>query len=159
MDGARVANAASALGVRTLVFCFVLLLKGLLDCHYSRLKLSPRPSTMHLVVAVMLAPVLIQMVEIDACMQQVPLEAIARHVDTISMCLSKGLGAPVGSVIAGDAAFIKKVGEQLHRIWIESSAHPCICLLLLTGASPPKGIRWWHAASWGDRGPWPGCAQ
>jgi threonine aldolase len=28
--------------------------------------------------------------------------------DSISICLSKGLGAPVGSVLVGDAAFIKK---------------------------------------------------
>lgn len=30
----------------------------------------------------------------------------ASHVDSISVCLSKGLGAPVGSVIAGSADFI-----------------------------------------------------
>ncbi len=31
---------------------------------------------------------------------------IARHCHTVSVCLSKGLGAPVGSVLAGDRAFI-----------------------------------------------------
>ncbi|MDB5201080.1 MAG: threonine aldolase [Ferruginibacter sp.] len=31
-----------------------------------------------------------------------------RIFDTISICLSKGLGAPVGSVLLGNAAFIKK---------------------------------------------------
>jgi threonine aldolase len=31
---------------------------------------------------------------------------ITQHVDTISICLSKGLGAPVGSVLLGSAAFI-----------------------------------------------------
>jgi threonine aldolase len=36
---------------------------------------------------------------------------ITRHVDTVSLCLSKGLGAPVGSVLAGPADFI----EQAHR--------------------------------------------
>lgn len=30
----------------------------------------------------------------------------ARHVDSVSVCLSKGLGAPVGSVIAGSREFI-----------------------------------------------------
>ena len=35
----------------------------------------------------------------------------ARHVDTISCCLSKGLGAPVGSLIVGDAATI----DRAHR--------------------------------------------
>jgi threonine aldolase len=31
-----------------------------------------------------------------------------RHVDSVSLCFSKGLGAPVGSVIAGPAAFVKR---------------------------------------------------
>ena len=33
---------------------------------------------------------------------------IARNYDTISVCLSKGLGAPVGSLLCGKAAFIKE---------------------------------------------------
>lgn len=32
----------------------------------------------------------------------------ARHVDTISFCLSKGLGCPVGSLLVGDAATIAR---------------------------------------------------
>ena len=39
-----------------------------------------------------------------------PLE-VTRHFDSAAVCLSKGLGAPVGSVVAGSAAFIK----QCHR--------------------------------------------
>jgi threonine aldolase len=35
-------------------------------------------------------------------------EQYGRLFDSVSICLSKGLGAPVGSVIAGDAAFIKQ---------------------------------------------------
>jgi threonine aldolase len=35
----------------------------------------------------------------------------ASHFDSVSVCLSKGLGAPVGSVIAGSAEFI---GEARH---------------------------------------------
>jgi threonine aldolase len=31
----------------------------------------------------------------------VPIDAISRHFDTVSLCLSKGLGAPVGSVLCG----------------------------------------------------------
>jgi threonine aldolase len=31
---------------------------------------------------------------------------IARHVDTVSMCFSKGLGAPVGSILAGSTEVI-----------------------------------------------------
>lgn len=33
---------------------------------------------------------------------------MTRHVDSVMFCLSKGLGAPVGSMIAGDRAFIDK---------------------------------------------------
>jgi threonine aldolase len=36
----------------------------------------------------------------------VPPAALAAGADTVSVCLSKGLGAPVGSVVAGSAAFI-----------------------------------------------------
>ena len=36
---------------------------------------------------------------------------MVRDCDSISICLSKGLGAPVGSLVAGDADFI----EQAHR--------------------------------------------
>lgn len=32
----------------------------------------------------------------------------ANLVDSVSMCFSKGMGAPIGSILAGDAAFIKR---------------------------------------------------
>jgi threonine aldolase len=38
----------------------------------------------------------------------VSLQEIARHYDSLSFCLSKGLGAPVGSVLVGPADFIKR---------------------------------------------------
>ncbi|MDE3071298.1 MAG: low-specificity L-threonine aldolase [Pseudomonadota bacterium] len=38
----------------------------------------------------------------------VPPRAIAGHFDTVSICLSKGLGAPVGSVLVGPHALIDK---------------------------------------------------
>ncbi|MBX2836727.1 MAG: low-specificity L-threonine aldolase [Gammaproteobacteria bacterium] len=41
----------------------------------------------------------------------IELEAIGACFDSVSICLSKGLGAPVGSVLTGDAAFI----EEAHR--------------------------------------------
>ena len=37
-----------------------------------------------------------------------PLDAYGRHFDTVSVCLSKGLGAPVGSVLCGSAERIDK---------------------------------------------------
>jgi threonine aldolase len=38
----------------------------------------------------------------------VPASRIARHFDTVSVCLSKGLGAPVGSVLVGPAALMER---------------------------------------------------
>ena len=38
----------------------------------------------------------------------VPEGEIARHFDSVSVCFSKGLGAPIGSALAGEAAFIER---------------------------------------------------
>jgi threonine aldolase len=38
----------------------------------------------------------------------VPVGEIAAHFDTVSMCLSKGLAAPVGSVLVGDAETVSR---------------------------------------------------
>ena len=38
----------------------------------------------------------------------VPVREIARHFDSVSVCLSKGLGAPVGSVLVGSRALVDK---------------------------------------------------
>jgi len=43
-----------------------------------------------------------------AAAQGVELEQIARHYDSVSICLSKGLGAPLGSILVGKADFIKR---------------------------------------------------
>ncbi|WP_079202662.1 low-specificity L-threonine aldolase [Pseudomonas sp. CC6-YY-74] len=43
-----------------------------------------------------------------AVKQGVPAREITRHFDSVSVCLSKGLGAPVGSVLCGSAALIGK---------------------------------------------------
>jgi threonine aldolase len=37
-----------------------------------------------------------------------PVDVIASYADSVQFCLSKGLAAPVGSIIAGDAAFIRR---------------------------------------------------
>ncbi|MBS1718476.1 MAG: aminotransferase class I/II-fold pyridoxal phosphate-dependent enzyme [Armatimonadetes bacterium] len=42
----------------------------------------------------------------------VPLTSIISHVDSVSMCLSKGLRSPVGSVLCGPTEFIERA-----RIW------------------------------------------
>jgi len=45
----------------------------------------------------------------NACVAaDIPPEEYARQVDSLSFCFSKGLGAPVGSILAGTAEFIKR---------------------------------------------------
>lgn len=39
----------------------------------------------------------------------VPPASITERVDSVQFCLSKGLGAPVGSMVAGDAGFVGRV--------------------------------------------------
>lgn len=46
-----------------------------------------------------------------AVKQGVPVDEITGHFDTISFCLSKGLGAPVGSVLCGS----KELIDKAHR--------------------------------------------
>ena len=46
----------------------------------------------------------------NACVaSDIPPEEYARQVDSLSFCFSKGLGAPVGSIVAGTAEFITRV--------------------------------------------------
>jgi threonine aldolase len=45
-----------------------------------------------------------------------PLTDFTKFTTTVQVCLSKGLGAPVGSIIAGDAQFIKKARKWRKRL-------------------------------------------
>ena len=47
-----------------------------------------------------------------AVQQKVPLGEITRYYDSVSFCLSKGLGAPVGSILVGSREFIARA----HRL-------------------------------------------
>ena len=58
-----------------------------------------------------------------------PAAALVAPVDSTSICLSKGLGAPVGSVLAGDQAFIqralryrKMLGGAMRQVGILAAA-------------------------------------
>ena len=42
----------------------------------------------------------------------VPISEVTKHVDSVSICLSKGLRSPIGSVLCGSEPFIEKA-----RIW------------------------------------------
>ncbi|ASF41357.1 low-specificity L-threonine aldolase [Halobacillus halophilus] len=46
----------------------------------------------------------------------VPVKTYADQTDTIQFCLSKGLGAPVGSIIAGSEDFIRKARKWRKRL-------------------------------------------
>jgi threonine aldolase len=64
-----------------------------------------------------------------AVAQQVSVEQIARHFDSVSICLSKGLGAPVGSLLVGSKTLIaealrwrKMLGGGMRQAGIIASA-------------------------------------
>ncbi|MBS8264358.1 low-specificity L-threonine aldolase [Mesobacillus boroniphilus] len=46
----------------------------------------------------------------------VDVKEFAKNTDTVQICLSKGLGAPVGSIIAGDAEFITTARKWRKRL-------------------------------------------
>jgi len=46
----------------------------------------------------------------------ISLKEYAQYFDSVSVCLSKGLGAPVGSVIAGSKEFIK-IAHRYRKAW------------------------------------------
>jgi len=45
-----------------------------------------------------------------------PLDRLAGPADTVSVCFSKGLGAPVGSVLAGDAETMRRAHRYRKRL-------------------------------------------
>jgi threonine aldolase len=49
-----------------------------------------------------------------AVAQGVEPEAIARHADTVTLCLSKGLGCPLGALLAGPAALAERAWREKH---------------------------------------------
>lgn len=64
-----------------------------------------------------------------AVKQNVPAQQITRHFDSVSVCLSKGLGAPVGSLLCGSRSFIeearkwrKMVGGGMRQAGILAAA-------------------------------------
>jgi len=51
-----------------------------------------------------------------AVAQNVPVKTIADFADTVQVCLSKGLGAPVGSILAGPRDFINRALQWRKRL-------------------------------------------
>jgi threonine aldolase len=59
----------------------------------------------------------------------VPMAALAQHAESVTICLSKGLSAPVGSVLAGDAEYIaqarrarKLLGGAMRQVGVVAAA-------------------------------------
>ncbi len=59
----------------------------------------------------------------------VPAATLTAHADSVSVCLSKGLGAPVGSVLCGPAAFVaearrwrKMLGGAMRQVGVLAAA-------------------------------------
>ena len=52
---------------------------------------------------------------------KIPLHEYARQADTLSVCFSKGLGAPFGSMLMGKKEIIKKA--RRFRVWLGSGFH------------------------------------
>ena len=64
-----------------------------------------------------------------AVASRVPVARIARHFDSVSVCFSKGLGAPIGSALCGPRALIerarrvrKMVGGGLRQVGLLAAA-------------------------------------
>jgi threonine aldolase len=55
----------------------------------------------------------------------VPARTWGALADSVSICLSKGLGAPVGSLVVGDAAFIERAVLVRKRLggWMRQAGH------------------------------------
>ncbi|GAB1516593.1 GntG family PLP-dependent aldolase [Actinophytocola sp. KF-1] len=71
-----------------------------------------------------------------AVASDVPVSAITRHVDSVQFCLSKGLGAPIGSVLAGSADFVlaaRRVRKMLGGGMRQAGVVAAAGLLALTG--------------------------
>jgi threonine aldolase len=64
-----------------------------------------------------------------ATAQQVPVKTLCEYTDTVSFCLSKGLGSPAGSMLCGPREFIDKarkvrkmLGGGMRQIGILAAA-------------------------------------
>lgn len=55
----------------------------------------------------------------------IPAPKWCAHADSVSLCFSKGLGAPVGSVVAGDEAFRERAVLVRKRLggWMRQAGH------------------------------------
>ena len=81
----------------------------------------------------------------------------ARHFDSVSVCLSKGLGAPVGSLLCGSAPFVRlgtgpqgvlvtdQEVERVINFW--QGTQPAAAGQPARRVAPPRPS--WHTTQWG----------
>ena len=81
-----------------------------------------------------------------------PVEEIARHADTVQLCLSKGLAAPVGSLVVGSEDFImraraarKIVGGAMRQAGVIAAAG-VVALQTMVDRLPEDHARAWRLA-------------
>src|SRR3546814_15212106 len=68
-----------------------------------------------------------------------PAAELVKSIDTVSLCLSKGLGAPVGSVLAGTAVFIRRARRLRKMVGGGRSEERRVG----TGCVSTCRYRWW----------------
>ena len=64
---------------------------------------------------------------------------LAEPFDSVSMCLSKGLGAPIGTVLAGEAAFIREAARWRRKLGggMRQAGVVAACGLVALEETPP----------------------
>ena len=67
----------------------------------------------------------------------------ASRADSVSLCFSKGLGAPVGSVVAGDGEFHERAVLVRKRLggWMRQAGHLAAAAELKVDSTPMEGFR------------------
>lgn len=82
----------------------------------------------------------------------IPMAEYCKYFDSISLCLSKGMGAPVGSVLVADAAYIKRpAGSESSKVAVSASL--ACWLRLLTSPLMRSSHYWLARTNWPRRLP------
>jgi len=73
----------------------------------------------------------------------IPVNRIVRDVTSVNICLSKGLGAPLGSLLVGDRKFIERLGLSYSDIiylkkYSINSTNIIVCIDFITEPDEPE---------------------
>jgi threonine aldolase len=64
---------------------------------------------------------------------KVPMARLARAADTVMLCLSKGIGAPVGSVLAGPSGFVAQARRERKALGGAMRQAGCLAAAAMVG--------------------------